>query len=234
MNDIALAHYQYYAATNNKTWLQARGWPIISAVAEFWASEVEYNQTTGRYVARNFSDPDEYSNHIDNGAFTNAGIKILFLRWASQLASVLGVDTPRIWTDIGNNIDVSVDPVSGIVLEFDGFNSTIEVKQGDVVLLTYPLEFSQSPTQALEDLDYYALRTSPNGPGMTYSIFSIDANTLSNGVGCASYTYLLASSQPYSRPPFYQFSEQTGDIFNDNGGTNPAFTFLTGHGGYLQ
>jgi len=65
------------------------------------------------------------------------------------------------------------------------------------------------------------------------SIFSIDASALSP-VGCASYTYLLAASQPYCRAPFYQFSEQTTDSFETNGGTNPAYTFLTGHGGYLQ
>lgn len=45
---------------------------------------------------------------------------------------------------------------------------------------------------------------------------------------------MLAASQPYARSPFYQFSEQTNDVYNDNGGTNPAFTFLTGHGGFLQ
>lgn len=31
-----------------------------------------------------------------------------------------------------------------------------------------------------------------------------------------------------------RFSEQTSDIYALNGGTNPAFTFLTGHGGFLQ
>lgn len=67
---------------------------------------------------------------------------------------------------------------------------------------------------------------------MTYSIFSIDAAQLSP-IGCAAYTYLIAASQPYNRAPFYQFSEQTVDIFNV-GGFNPAFTFITGHGGFLQ
>lgn len=33
---------------------------------------------------------------------------------------------------------------------------------------------------------------------------------------------------------FYRFSEQTNDNYATNGGTNPAFTFLTGHGGFLQ
>lgn len=49
-----------------------------------------------------------------------------------------------------------------------------------------------------------------------------------------SLSKMLAASQPYSREPFYQFSEQTNDVYNENGGTNPAFTFLTGHGGFLQ
>jgi hypothetical protein len=36
------------------------------------------------------------------------------------------------------------------------------------------------------------------------------------------------------RLPFYQFSEQAVDYYTLNGGTNPAYSFLTGHGGYLQ
>lgn len=31
-----------------------------------------------------------------------------------------------------------------------------------------------------------------------------------------------------------RFSEQSNDVYATNGGTNPAFTFLTGHGGFLQ
>lgn len=29
MNDIALSHYQYYAATSNLTWLATKGWPVV-------------------------------------------------------------------------------------------------------------------------------------------------------------------------------------------------------------
>jgi len=32
----------------------------------------------------------------------------------------------------------------------------------------------------------------------------------------------------------HRFSEQTNDVYDTNGGTNPAYTFLTGHGGFLQ
>jgi hypothetical protein len=68
---------------------------------------------------------------------------------------------------------------------------------------------------------------------MTYSVFAIDANTLSQS-GCSAYTYALNGFLPYLREPWYQFSEQAVDNVNLNGGTNPAFPFLTGHGGANQ
>ena len=68
---------------------------------------------------------------------------------------------------------------------------------------------------------------------MTYSILSIIANQVSPS-GCSAFTYALEAFQPYTRAPWYQFSEQQVDVFAQNGGTNPAFPFLTGHGGFDQ
>lgn len=68
---------------------------------------------------------------------------------------------------------------------------------------------------------------------MTFSIISIVANEVSPS-GCSAYTYALAAFEPYTRAPWYQFSEQLVDAFGENGGTNPAFPFLTGHGGFHQ
>ncbi|KAK4055789.1 alpha,alpha-trehalase ath1 [Microbotryomycetes sp. JL201] len=237
-NDIAIAMYQYYASTQNGTWLEERGYPVISSVAEFWAAHVVLNETTGLFVTLNETDPDEYANQINNGIFTNAGLQVV-IQHAQELSQILNKTIPANWTDVAQNITIPTDPTSKIVLEYDGganggpFNGTTEVKQADAVLLTYPLEFQQTQSQALIDLDFYAGVQSPDGPGMTYSIFSIDAAQLSP-IGCASYTYMLAASQPYARGPYYQFSEQQIDEYAENGGTNPAYTFLTGHGGYLQ
>lgn len=68
---------------------------------------------------------------------------------------------------------------------------------------------------------------------MTYSVFAVDANTLSPS-GCSAYTYTLNGFLPYLREPWYQFSEQAVDDVAKNGNTNPAFPFLTGHGGANQ
>lgn len=68
---------------------------------------------------------------------------------------------------------------------------------------------------------------------MTWAIFSVVANEMSPS-GCSAYTYQQYSYQPYSRAPFYQMSEQLIDNANLNGGTHPAYPFLTGHGGANQ
>jgi hypothetical protein len=80
------------------------------------------------------------------------------------------------------------------------------------------------------DLDYYAAKQSLDGPAMTYSSFAVVANEVSPS-GCSSFTYNLYSSSPYIRAPWYQYSEQLVDNVEENGGTHPAFPFLTGMGG---
>jgi hypothetical protein len=68
---------------------------------------------------------------------------------------------------------------------------------------------------------------------MTWAIYSIVADELSPS-GCSAYTYSQYSYKPYTRPPFYQLSEQLIDNATINGGTHPAYPFLTGHGGANQ
>lgn len=68
---------------------------------------------------------------------------------------------------------------------------------------------------------------------MTWAIFSAVANEMSPS-GCSAYTYAQYAYKPYARAPFYQMSEQLIDNATTNGGTHPAFPFLTGHGGSNQ
>lgn len=68
---------------------------------------------------------------------------------------------------------------------------------------------------------------------MTWAIFSAVANEMSPS-GCSAYTYQQYSYRPYTRAPFFQMSEQLVDNATLNGGTHPAYPFLTGHGGANQ
>lgn len=132
-NDISVAQYQYYAATQNKTWLQNKGWPLLSSIAEFWASQVVSNSSTGLYDTLNESqylksalissadyplaDPDEYANYKNNAAYTNAGISVI-MKNAIELAGVLGLSVPKNWSTIGDKVTVLADNSSGIILEY--------------------------------------------------------------------------------------------------------------------
>ncbi|KAF7908370.1 uncharacterized protein EAF01_004125 [Botrytis porri] len=231
--DIAFNLMQEYNITNNKTWFDNGPKQIIESTAIMTGHLLMYNETTQSYWIYNMTDPDEYANNKDNGAFTVASAATL-LELANDLRISQGLEANSTWQQQQQNIEFP-SAASNITLEYQTMNNSVAVKQADVVLLTYPLDFNQNYTEAdkLLDLDYYANKQSPDGPAMTYSIFAIDANALSQS-GCSAYTYTLNGFLPYLRAPWFQFSEQAVDDVTLNGGTNPAFPFLTGHGGADQ
>lgn len=183
------------------------------------------------------ADDFQYANHEDNGGFTQPLIADT-LNNANMFRSMFGMDVNATWEDQSANIYISRSSIGAqgnIIDEYTGMNGSIEVKQADVVLDTFPLNYRQNYTAAdsLSDLIYYAGKQSLSGPGMTYAIFSIVASQV-EPAGCSAYTYQQYSEQPYARAPWFQLSEQLTDDFTTNGGTHPAFPFLTGHGGANQ
>jgi hypothetical protein len=77
---------------------------------------------------------------------------------------------------------------------------------------------------AQNDLDYYGARTDVNGPSMTDAIAAIAGAKLGSP-GCAVYSSLVNSVNPFLTAPFHQWYESR---------VGGAFTFTTGEGGYLQ
>ncbi|RDL37525.1 putative ATH1 Acid trehalase, vacuolar [Venustampulla echinocandica] len=232
-HDIAFNLLQQYNVTNNKTWFDNGPRQIIESAAIMTSHLLQYNETTKTYWIHNMTDPDEYANNIDNGAFT-LGSAAELLEQVNALRVTEGLPINETWGLQAAGIAFPSAP-SNITLEYPGMNNSVAVKQADIVLLAYPLDYGQNYTEAdkLLDLDYYANRQSPDGPAMTYSIFAINANALSPS-GCSAYSYTLNGFLPYLRAPWFQFSEQEVDDVSINGGTNPAFPFLTGHGGANQ
>lgn len=227
--DIALAQWQYFQATGDLAWLRSRGWPVIEAIAEFWVSRAQPT-APGAYSIDSVQPPDESHTSVDDSAYTNYAAS-LALRDAVTAATTLGYQPPAIWRTIADGLVATVgsDPATGTLLEYRGYHGE-QIKQADVVMLTYPLNAAIPRNTALADLDYYASRTNDSGPAMTDAIHAIDAATL-GAPGCSAYTYLLRAYQPYLRPPFDQFAESRArkpiSAFE-------AFNFLTGIGGLLQ
>ncbi|KAJ4304952.1 alpha,alpha-trehalase ath1 [Kalmusia sp. IMI 367209] len=225
--DIGISFRNQFIATGDVEKFKKKFLPISNDIAYFYGEVVDYNETSGYYEIWNATDPDEYANNVNNVGFTTALIQ-RHLNETNTFNTMFGLPQNETWNKISAQMRLPVHEDVGIVMEYASMNGSLVVKQADVVLIDDILNY-ENP-YSLVDLDYYANKQSPDGPGMTYATFSIVANEISPS-GCSSYTYDHYSSQPYARAPWFQYSEQMIDNFYLNGGTYPAFPFLTGMGG---
>lgn len=216
---VGWACWKYYQVTKDKLWLRDRGFPILKEVADFWASRVE-RKGPGRFEINNVIGANEWQENIDNNAFTNA-MAITALRYATQAAKELALTPDPDWEIVAQNIPVLKfsDGTTKENATYDG----VEIKQADVNLLAFPLEYITDPAQIEKDLKYYEPRMSPNGPAMGNSALS----TLYSKLGKVDKAteLFVKSYKPNQVPPFGVLAETAG-------GTNPYFA--TGAGGFLQ
>ncbi|MES2647688.1 MAG: glycoside hydrolase family 65 protein, partial [Bacteroidota bacterium] len=167
---VAIAAWNYYSVTQDKVWLREKGWPILSATADFWASRVERNGP-GKYNIKNVVAADEWAENVDNNAFTNAAAKAN-LQFASSAAKLLGIEANTDWINVANNIPI-LQFADGTTKEHVTYNGE-GIKQADVNLLSYPLKEVTDPKRIKQDLDYYSKRVPNEGtPAMTQGVFSL-------------------------------------------------------------
>lgn len=217
---VAIAAWNYYCVTQDKVWLKEKGWPLLSATADFWASRVERNGP-GRYDIKNVVAADEWAENVDNNAFTNAAARAN-LRFATEAAKLLGIEANADWMNVANNIPIlKLD--NGVTSEYAGYAGG-GIKQADVNLLAYPLKEITDPAQVRKDLEYYETRVPNEGtPAMTQAVFTTLYARL--GDGEKAYRWFKEAYIPNLNPPFRVIAETKG-------GTNPYFS--TGAGGILQ
>ncbi|MEU2433234.1 glycosyl hydrolase family 65 protein [Streptomyces sp. NPDC007861] len=220
-SDVALAFRQFWLATGDERWLRDKGRPVLAGVADFWVSRATAD-ADGSYHIRGVIPPDEYADEPhDDSVYTNVAARAC-LRFAAEAAAALGERPDPRWTEVADGLVVLFDERLGIHPEFDGYTGR-QIKQADVVMLTYPWEHEQPQDVTRADLEYYRSRTHEDGPSMTDSVHSVVYAAL--GDAKAAFEHTLRSAEPFVRPPFAQFAEAR---------TGGAFTFLTGHGGFLQ
>ncbi|AMR32015.1 glycosyl hydrolase family 65 [Mucilaginibacter sp. PAMC 26640] len=218
--DVANAAWNYYCVTQDKEWLREKGWPILSATADFWASRVERNGP-GHYDIKNVVAADEWAENIDNNAFTNAAAQVN-LKNATAAAKILGVKANPDWMNVAQNIPI-LKMENGVTSEFATYKGE-GIKQADVNLLAYPLKTITDPVQIKKDLEYYETRVPNEGtPAMTQGVFALLYARLGNGE--KAYHWFKEAYEPNLNPPFRVIAETKG-------GTNPYFA--TGAGGIIQ
>ncbi|NOU18799.1 MAG: glycoside hydrolase family 65 protein [Bacteroidales bacterium] len=217
---VALAAWNYYCVTQDKNWLKEKGWPILSATADFWASRVEHNES-GNFDIKNVVAADEWAENVDNNAFTNAAAK-LNLQNATIAAKLLGYTANPDWDLVAQKIPILKFP-DGTTKEHATYKGE-GIKQADVNLLAYPLNEITDTNQIRKDLEYYSKRVPDAGtPAMTQAIFALLYTRL--GDSEKAYKWFKEAFEPNLNPPFRVIAETKG-------GTNPYFA--TGAGGVLQ
>jgi protein-glucosylgalactosylhydroxylysine glucosidase len=215
---VAIAAWNYYCVTQDKTWLKEKGWPVLSATADFWVSRVERNGP-GKYDINNVVAADEWAENVDNNAFTNAAAKAN-LKYAAEAAKILGIGENADWKEVENNIPILSFP-HGVTKEHATYSGE-NIKQADVNLLAYPLKEITNPATIKKDLEYYSSRVG-NGPAMTQAIFAL--LYAQEGDTAKAYHFFKDGYVMNKKPPF-------GVLAETKGGGNPYFA--TGAGGLLQ
>ncbi|MGZ5191962.1 MAG: glycoside hydrolase family 65 protein, partial [Flavisolibacter sp.] len=218
--DVAIAAWNYYAVTQDKQWLRDKGYPILSATADFWSSRVERNGP-GHYDIKNVVAADEWAENVDNNAFTNAAARAN-LKYATDAAKILGIAADPDWMLVANNIPI-LKMENGVTREHATYKGE-GIKQADVNLLSYPLKEITDAKQILKDLEYYETRVPNEGtPAMTQGVFALLYARLGNSEKAMH--WFKDAYEPNILPPFRVIAETKG-------GTNPYFA--TGAGGVLQ
>ena len=217
---VGIATWNYYCVTQDKNWLREKGWPILSATADFWASRVERNGP-GKYEIKNVVAADEWAENVDNNAFTNAAAKSN-LQYATEAAKILGITPNADWINVADNIPI-LKLENGVTSEHTTYHGE-KIKQADVNLLAYPLKQITDVVQVKKDLEYYETRIPDEGtPAMTQAIFTLLYARL--GDKEKAWHWFKDAYVSNLNPPFRVLAETKG-------GTNPYFA--TGAGGILQ
>lgn len=226
--DIAIAQWQYFLATGDRAWLQQFGWPVIRAIAEFWASRVKFNQTAQRYEIHHVMSPDEAYDDVSNDAFTNASAsKALVI--ATEAAREIGVAPDPLWAQIATRMYIPFSATEQRHLDFDPSvpHDKVTWMGSSLSRLAYPnLDLSMPAEVRRNDFAYqlHELAVHGNDPNeMMMVMLAVHAAEL--GEGNVAGRWIDRNLIGFLKPPFQVRSETA---------TNNAGYILATSAGFLQ
>ncbi len=226
--DVAIAQWQYFLVTGDKSWLRDVGYPVIRTVAEFWTSRSTYNSQLDRYEILHVTSPDEAYNDVSNDSFTNA-VARKSLRIAVSASHLLGLPPDPRWKVIAEKMYIPFSPGEQRHLDFD---PTIAHDKhtwmgSSLSWLAYPqLDLAMSSEVRRNDFNF-AVRSlgelTSDANDMVPVMLGIEAAELRDAA--QSYQWLEFSMEGFLKPPFNVRSETA---------KNNSLYNLSISGGFLQ
>lgn len=132
--DVAYGVVTYVTATGDWDFMREHGAEILFNTARFWDSRLENDAARERYEIRRVIGPDEFHEHVDNNAFTNALARWNLEQAAEVFERLAGADRDRLaaeltlddreiecWRQKARRIYVPSDPESGVIEQFAGY-----------------------------------------------------------------------------------------------------------------
>jgi len=227
--DIAIAQWQYYLATHDREWLVRHGWPVIRAVADFWASRATYNPTKQRYDITHVTSVDEDYNDVPNDTFTNVAARKA-LRIAAQAAQIVGDKADPRWTEVAQKLYIPFDKKAGHYLDFDesvphNLNTWGGSALPGLSLPSIDLPMSKDVRERSYDYAIAPIKESHREPNsMGYLPLSIAAATAGD-TGDAERWFQSFLDADALKPPF--------NVRTETASNNTGY-FMTASGGLLQ
>lgn len=227
--DVAIAQWQYYLATHDIDWLRRDGWPVIRAVADFWASRATRVGGSSRYAIEHVTSVDEDYNDVPNDTFTNASARKA-LQIATEAAAVVGDAADPRWSEVAQGLVLPFDTKAGHHLDFDAsVPHDIDSWGGSSLpMLSYP-SLDLPMDLATRQRDYAATiepmaRSHRDPNSMGFTPLSIAASTAGDTAAAGEWFQRNITANVL-KPPF--------NVRTETASNNTGY-FATASGGLLQ
>ena len=247
--DVTWLLAQIWRAFGDEAWLRS-AWPVISGVADWITSRVSQTPTGG-CTLRGVMPIDEWCNQtsgcatsgIDDDPQMNA-VSILALRFAAEVAAVLGEDAPPAWITIADGLPLLYDEALGVHRMPVGRNNVSVIGGArstscpeDINYLGYPLgpALGISAVQRRADMNYWSpgTRTCLENAGMTAPIHAVNwlkvvPPNITGAAEALNRSMLAVAYGPFNvRNEVDVHATVVGGHFNNT-------HFITGDGGFVQ
>lgn len=234
--DIAIAQWQYYLATGDRSWLKDYGWPVIREIAEFWVSRVELNKAAHRYEIHHVTSPDEAYNDVSNDSFTNASARKALDIAVAAARAVGAVPDPK-WSEIARQMYIPFSKQEQRHLDFDESTPHDKVTWmgSSLSWLVYPNLDLPMPAQVRRnDFEFQLKELKVHGDDpneMMMVMLAVHAAEL--GEGNTAGEWIARNLVGFLKPPFNVRSEtvanNAGYILSTSAGFVQSFVYgLTG------
>jgi len=111
--DAALMCWMIFCATGDDIFLRLDAWPVIEAVADYFASRVTWVPWENRYELLHVHSAEEALGNVHNCLYTNAAVRKA-LRIACRTAELLGIAPDPLWGAVAERLHLPFNKKTGL------------------------------------------------------------------------------------------------------------------------